>query len=143
MRRNRTKPRVKPTGAMRVVAERRAIEARLAALNGESPVRERGRFSADNTPSVEFAEIANEIVAKELEFASREVLARRLKELGRAQERIRQGTYGICEGCGRPIPPRRLEVLPEATLCVPCAEQDEQRTRPAPAAGHVYGNLRR
>ena len=143
MRRNPTKPRAKPTGAMRVVAERRAIEARLAALNGESPVRERGRFSADNTPSVEFAEIANEIAAKEQEFASRGVLARRLKELGRAQERIRQGTYGICEECGRPIPPRRLEVLPEATLCVPCAEQDEQRTRPAPAAGHVYGNLRR
>jgi RNA polymerase-binding transcription factor DksA len=143
MRRNRTKPRAKPTGAMRVVAERRAIEARLAALNGGSPFRERGRFGADNTPSVECAEIANEIVAKELEFASRGVLARRLKELGRAQERIRQGTYGVCEGCGRPIPRRRLEVLPEATLCVPCAEQNEQRARPAPAAGRVYGSLRR
>lgn len=143
MRRNRTKPGAKPTGAMRVVAERRAIEARLAALNGQSPVRERGRFSADNTPSVEFAEIANEIVAKELEFASRAVLARRLKELGRAQERIRQGTYGTCEGCGGPIPPRRLEVLPEATLCVPCAEQNERRSRPAPAAGHDYRSFRR
>ncbi len=25
-----------------------------------------------------------------------------------------------CKGCGRPIPPERLEALPEATRCVEC-----------------------
>jgi DnaK suppressor protein len=143
MRRNRTKPRVKPTGAMRVVAERRAIEARLAALNGESLVRERGRFSADNTPSLGFAEIANEIVAKELEFVSRGVLARRLKELVRAEEKIRQGTYGMCEGCGHPIPVRRLEVLPEATLCIACAEQNERLHLPAVPGARTFRGIQR
>ena len=29
--------------------------------------------------------------------------------------------YGICEACGRPIPPERLAVRPAARLCVTCA----------------------
>jgi len=33
------------------------------------------------------------------------------------------GDYGVCEGCGRPIPVGRLRVLPMATLCVSCAER--------------------
>lgn len=29
-----------------------------------------------------------------------------------------------CEDCGKPIPRARLEVVPEATQCVPCAERN-------------------
>ena len=40
-----------------------------------------------------------------------------------AQTRWDAGTYGICAGCGRPIPIGRLRVRPMATLCVACAER--------------------
>src|SRR4051794_38582280 len=30
-----------------------------------------------------------------------------------------------CAGCGRPIPPGRLEALPDATRCVPCQPRAE------------------
>lgn len=33
------------------------------------------------------------------------------------------GEYGICAGCGKPIPAARLEVRPFATHCVACAEK--------------------
>jgi len=33
------------------------------------------------------------------------------------------GTYGVCHGCGKPIPVGRLRVRPMATLCVTCAER--------------------
>ena len=36
--------------------------------------------------------------------------------------RIRAGTYGICESCGKPIPKVRLNVLPYAADCVNCVE---------------------
>ena len=39
-----------------------------------------------------------------------------------ALARLDQGTYGTCAGCGRKIPPARLEALPHAVLCVRCAE---------------------
>lgn len=31
------------------------------------------------------------------------------------------GHYGVCVRCGAAIPPGRLEILPTATRCVPCA----------------------
>jgi RNA polymerase-binding transcription factor DksA len=31
------------------------------------------------------------------------------------------GGYGICQGCGEPIPSERMTVRPHATRCVPCA----------------------
>jgi DnaK suppressor protein len=58
-----------------------------------------------------------------------EVVRKRLADKGQALAealgQIREGTYGLCRVCGERIPRRRLEVLPTATLCVPCQEQRE------------------
>ena len=43
-----------------------------------------------------------------------------------ALERIREGTYGICEDCGCSIPKTRLNVLPYAASCVQCVELAQQ-----------------
>jgi len=117
--------------ATQVLTERRAIGARLAALHQRTPVRERGDFAGDNTPTTDVLELAHESVTRELEIASTGVLVARLKALERAEVNIRKGTYGTCEACGEPIPGARLRALPEATLCMPCAEEVEQR-RPSP-----------
>jgi DnaK suppressor protein len=44
----------------------------------------------------------------------------KVAEIDAALTRVDAGTYGLCESCGKPIPPARLEVVPEATLCVSC-----------------------
>jgi DnaK suppressor protein len=36
----------------------------------------------------------------------------------RALEKLDEGTYGVCDECGEPIPTGRLRVAPESTLCV-------------------------
>lgn len=51
-----------------------------------------------------------------------------LRELEDALGRVEDGSYGICQGCGSPIAPRRLEAVPWAKCCVGCQE------RLAPAA---------
>jgi len=43
-----------------------------------------------------------------------------------ALARIKDGTYGICEDCGKPIPKVRLNVLPYAASCVQCVELAHQ-----------------
>jgi len=35
--------------------------------------------------------------------------------------RLAEGTYGLCEVCGQPIPPARLEAMPAARRCIACA----------------------
>jgi RNA polymerase-binding transcription factor DksA len=42
------------------------------------------------------------------------------EQVERALERLREGAYGICEGCGRRIPSERLRYQPAATRCVEC-----------------------
>ena len=46
---------------------------------------------------------------------------RHLAELDAALARLAAGTYGVCEGCRKPIPPARLAARPTARACVRCA----------------------
>lgn len=41
-------------------------------------------------------------------------------EIDEALKRIEDGTYGICNNCGKAIMPERLEALPYAELCIAC-----------------------
>ena len=53
---------------------------------------------------------------------------RRLERLANALQRIEQGTYGVCIKCGKEIPAGRLQIVPEALVCVPCSEKKSPRT---------------
>lgn len=50
-----------------------------------------------------------------------------LKDVAEALERVKDGTYGICDGCEKEIPRKRLEVFPSAKYCVACKEQLEKQ----------------
>ena len=47
-------------------------------------------------------------------------IAAALADVDRALAKLDEGSYGICDRCGRPITPERLEAIPSATLCVTC-----------------------
>jgi DnaK suppressor protein len=44
----------------------------------------------------------------------------RLSEVEHALGKLGNGTYGMCDCCGKPIPPARLEALPQTTYCIDC-----------------------
>ena len=44
-----------------------------------------------------------------------------LERIDRALEKVAEGTYGTCDGCGEQIPAARLEAQPESAVCVKCA----------------------
>jgi len=54
---------------------------------------------------------------------------KRLKLIESAQTRIKQGKYGHCIKCDRPIPPERLEAIPYALMCIECKSEEERRNR--------------
>jgi DnaK suppressor protein len=43
-----------------------------------------------------------------------------LEQVNAALARIENGTYGVCQRCGRPIPDARLEARPEAAYDIEC-----------------------
>jgi len=44
-----------------------------------------------------------------------------IEQIDDALERIQDGTYGVCDGIGEPIPVERLQAIPWARYCVACA----------------------
>lgn len=59
-----------------------------------------------------------------LELEKRLVLEQRLIEslndVEHALQKYEAGTYGLCDACGQPIEPARLEAMPQASLCLSC-----------------------
>jgi DnaK suppressor protein len=53
----------------------------------------------------------------------------RLAEIDKVLARIAAGKYGVCEGCGKSIPPERLEAKPHATLCIECQSKIEKKRK--------------
>lgn len=53
------------------------------------------------------------------------LIASEIGSVNRALARIETGSYGICVLCGGEISPRRLEVRPEASLCIECAHREQ------------------
>ena len=47
----------------------------------------------------------------------------KLKDVNMALEKIKNGTYGICEKCGKKITEKRLLACPEAKNCIKCNEK--------------------
>jgi DnaK suppressor protein len=49
-----------------------------------------------------------------------------IEKIDHALERIDQGSYGLCERCGRPIEKARIKALPYATLCIKDKQAEER-----------------
>jgi DnaK suppressor protein len=89
-------------------------------------LRELGRPSAERKEGSPFGkreEGADEASELEKRLALERRLEESLKEVEHALEKYEAGTYGLCDSCGQPIEPARLEAIPQASLCMKCKAQ--------------------
>ncbi|MCU0665335.1 MAG: TraR/DksA family transcriptional regulator [Myxococcota bacterium] len=49
-----------------------------------------------------------------------------LSKIDKALEKIKDGSFGVCEECSEPISPKRLEARPETSMCIKCKEEQER-----------------
>jgi RNA polymerase-binding protein DksA len=69
----------------------------------------------------DWTDVASDREASEVLHALSDKERRELKEIEAALARIADGTYGLCERCGRAIGRQRLLAIPEARFCLECA----------------------
>ena len=81
------------------------------------------RSTAERSPD----ETDTDTYEREKTLALVHSLERKLESLDRAIESSRNGTYGICETCSERIDPARLEILPQANMCLKCQREYERR----------------
>ncbi|MCX6720991.1 MAG: TraR/DksA family transcriptional regulator, partial [Candidatus Staskawiczbacteria bacterium] len=70
-----------------------------------------------------------------------EVKSRELARIEYALERMREGQFGVCEGCGTSIPMARLNALPYATYCITCQREAERQGTATSTAEVDWGQL--
>lgn len=82
-------------------------------------------IKAEDEGATDIADEANESNERRLLETLGAQDATVLRQITYALRRIEEGNFGICGKCGKPIPERRLELIPYAVFCVPCQEGEE------------------
>jgi RNA polymerase-binding transcription factor len=101
--------------AIRTILGERAqqLRAELAALT---------KVTRDPDATIGFGkrvgEGTTEAISRIERVGQAEALTATLEDVERALEKLDDGTYGICDRCGAPIPEERLEARPWTSRCV-------------------------
>jgi DnaK suppressor protein len=74
----------------------------------------------EGSPFGKREEEATETLELETRLALEKRIRVQLAEIEHALSKFENGTYGLCDICGQPIDPARLEALPQANLCLSC-----------------------
>jgi len=74
----------------------------------------------EGSPFGKREEEATESFELEKRLALEKQLIDRLAEVEHTLHKFEDETYGLCDNCGKPIDPDRLDALPEANLCLSC-----------------------
>ncbi|MFM0734048.1 TraR/DksA family transcriptional regulator [Paraburkholderia sediminicola] len=112
-----------------IAQQRKRLEAlRQQLLGGEenTTADERTAEEEHGDEAEEFEDAAQGMAQNEVNQALHDVNDQRISDIERALQKIDEGTYGISDASGEPIPKARLEVAPEAILTV-----EEQSRREA------------
>lgn len=112
----------------RVYAQRETLISKIRRLRREDPF-----TTEDRALIVEPGTDASALFGHEKTVVLENQLKFDLKEIEKALEKIKKGTYGICENCTQQIDPARLEAKPSAIYCLKCEremESGKKKSRP-------------
>lgn len=111
--------------------ERTRLQQIRRSLAGDSPdgLPEEQAFTELSLADQHLADVATETFERERDLSILEHIDAQLADVDRAVDRLRAGTYGACEACGRPIDEDRLRARPAARYCIDDQARME-RSRP-------------
>lgn len=108
-----------PIEQTRLLQEKSQVEEELKTL----------RQSMQTDVDIDPEEGDAEIFEREKNAVLIDVLECKLDNIEAALTSMGKGRYGTCERCNEPIEPERLEIKPDATLCVNCQREVERLNR--------------
>lgn len=118
---------------------RARLENERARLLGEleqmKPVMPPSEERREGSPFGKREEEATEALELEKRLALQKRTREQLAEVEHALHKFEESTYGLCDNCGQPIDPARLEALPQASLCLKCKALLAKGVKGKPAPG--------
>jgi DnaK suppressor protein len=75
-------------------------------------------------------DMSQSLYDREVDATLEQTIENRLQYVERALQKVEEGTYGICDDTGEPIPRGRLEAMPEAIYTIEAQQRRERERRP-------------
>jgi DnaK suppressor protein len=110
-----------------LLAKRRELVGDMSQMEREA-LRSAGGTNLSNLP-LHMADMGTDNYEQEFTLGLVEKDRQLLREINQALAKIQDGSYGICEGTGKPIGKARLDIMPWARFSVEYARQKEQGFR--------------
>ena len=109
----------------RLLQERQRLEAEIRELDAD--LSESLKDSSAESPyDQHMAETATVTLDREIDLTLEGNALASVAQINRALGKLENGTYGVCDGCGKMIGEERLKVAPFATLCIDCKRRQER-----------------
>ena len=80
-----------------------------------------------STYSYHMADQGTDNMEREMAFMFASKSGRLVYHIDEALRRIKSGTYGTCQECGKRIQAARLKIVPHARMCIECKSEEERR----------------
>ena len=109
----------------RLENEHKRLKEQLEQLSAGHPIEDR----REGSPFGKREEEAAEAAELENRLALEKRILDQLADVDYALAEFKKGTYGLCQSCGQPIDPARLEALPQAGLCVSCKAKQTKNAK--------------
>lgn len=106
-------------------AERDALQRQMSELERQTLGISQSESSGESSFDEEYADSATDTFERERDFSLAANIKDILGKIETALAKIRAGTYGKCESCGKSIEAARLKALPYANQCIVCKKREE------------------
>lgn len=112
---------------VRLEEERADLYAQLATIVEDSFATTQSDLSGDVGLDDESADAGSATFEREKDLSIENNVRDLLQKIDRALRRMNEGTYGICDICGKPIEKARVKALPYVDLCIKDAQTQSRR----------------
>jgi RNA polymerase-binding protein DksA len=109
-----------------LVAQRETFQRELTELEAGTFNQSQSDLSGEVSFDEESADAGTFTFERERDLSLSNNLRDLLDKVDSSMRRIKNGTYGSCERCGRPIDKARLKALPYSVLCIDCKKAEER-----------------
>ena len=111
-----------------LLAERQDLQAQYQELEESSFGSNQSELTGEMGFDEEYADAGTATFERERDLSLVNNLRDLMERIDKALGKIEEGTYGLCDRCGKPIEKLRLKALPYANLCIK-DKQAEERVR--------------
>jgi DnaK suppressor protein len=102
--------------------ERTELQSQLDEIESSTFSQAQSELSGETSFDDEYADSGTATFERERDLSLENNVRDLLGKIAKALSRMDEGTYGVCERCGKPIEKARLKALPYASLCIADAQ---------------------